>query len=307
MKEQKRIQLAMAGALFANVIFGFSFLFTKLALTVASPVLLLAYRFTFAFLLMSIIALCKPEILQLKGKPVKNVILMGICQPLLYFICENYGMLYSSTTFAAVMIALAPIGAMALGTVFLKEKCSWHQVVCCVISVSGVILLAMKNQSEGQVTFFGILLLTGAVLSASGFNVLSRKCATDFTAFERTYIMFFMAMAAFDFWAVSESGWNMETLLSPLQDTGFLLAVLYLGGASSVGAFLMYNGATTYLSVARASSFSSVITVVTLFAGIVFLHESFDLISFVASAIIIFGIWGVQKTPKKLQIPEKIS
>lgn len=307
MKEQKTIQLAMAGALFANVIFGFSFLFTKLALMVASPVLLLAYRFTFAFLLMSVIALCNPKLLQLRGKPIKYVILMGICQPLLYFICENYGMLYSSTTFAAVMIALAPIGAMTMGTIFLKEKCSWVQAACCVVSVGGVIVLAMKNQSEGQVTFLGIWLLAGAVLSASGFNVLSRKCAADFTAFERTYIMFFMAMVLFDVWAVAESSWNIGTLLSPLQNTGFLSAVLYLGGASSVGAFLMYNGATTYLSVARASSFSSVITVVTLFAGIVFLNESFDLISLVASAIIILGIWGVQKAPKKLQIPEKIS
>lgn len=307
MKEQKTIQLAMAGALFANIIFGFSFLFTKLALQAASPVVLLAYRFTFAFLLMSLIALCNPALLHLKGKPLKNVILMGICQPLLYFVCENYGMLYSSTTFAAVMIALAPIAAMGLGTLFLKETCSWYQAVCCVVSVGGVIWLALKNQSEGHVTFLGIILLTGAVLTAAGFNVLSRKSATHFTAFERTYIMFLMAMIVFDVWAVLESAGDMSRLAAPLQNKGFLAAVLYLGGASSVGAFLMYNAATTYLPVARAASFSSVITVVTLFAGVVFLKESLDLISLIGSTIIILGIWGVQKAPKKLQIPENFS
>ncbi len=297
---QKKIQLAMGGALCANVIFGFSFLFTKLALMVASPILLLAYRFTFAFLLMSIIALCQPKLLQLKGKPIKNVILMGICQPLLYFVCENYGMLYSSTTFAAVIIALVPIGAMGMGAVFLKEKYSIKQVACCVISVGGVIWLAMKNQSEGHVTVLGIILLAGAVLSAAGFNVLSRKSSADFSAFERTYIMFFMAMVVFDVWAVSESMGDMRRLLLPLQDTGFLSAVLYLGGASSVGAFLMYNSATTYLPVARAAAFSSVITVVTLFAGVVFLQESLDFVSLLASVIIILGIWGVQREEKNL-------
>lgn len=307
MKEQKTMQWAMAGALFANVIFGFSFLFTKMALQAATPVLLLAYRFTFAFVLMSIIAICKPGLLNLKGKPFKNVILMGVCQPLLYFVCENYGMLYSSTTFAAVMIALAPIGAMGLGALFLKEHSSWRQAICCVISVGGVIWLALKNQSEGHVTVLGIILLAGAVLSAAGFNVLSRKSAADFTAFERTYIMFLMAMVVFDVWAMLECAVQGKSLIAPLYDTGFLTAVLYLGGASSVGAFLMYNAATTYLPVARAASFSSVITVVTLFAGVVFLKESFDLVSLLASAIIILGIWGVQKEPKKMQIPENFS
>ncbi|MBE7043555.1 MAG: DMT family transporter [Ruminococcaceae bacterium] len=295
MKEQKTIQLAMCGALLANVIFGFSFLFTKLALNAASPVLLLAYRFTFAFLLMSLIAFFNPKLLRLKGKPLKNVILMGVCQPLLYFVCENYGMLYSSTTFAAVIIALVPIGAMLLGMVALKERCSFRQILCCVISVGGVIWLAVKNESEGHVTFFGIVLLAGAVLSASGFNVLSRKNAADFSAFERTYVMFTMAMVVFDFWALFETSGNVGALLSPLKDTGFLTSVLYLGGASSVGAFLMYNAATTYLPIARAAAFSSVITVVSLFAGVVFLNESFDVVSLVASGIIILGIWGVQK------------
>lgn len=299
MKKQKTIQLAMLGALLANVIFGFSFLFTKLALRVASPVVLLAYRFTFAFLLMSLIAICKPGLLKLKGKPLKYVILMGICQPFLYFVCENYGMLYSSTTFAAVMIALVPIGAMLLGIVALGERCNARQVVCCVVSVGGVIWLAMKNQSEGHVTVLGIFLLAGAVLTASGFNVLSRKCSSDFTAFERTYIMFLMAMGIFLSWAMIETKGNLSVLTAPLFEVDFLSAVLYLGGLSSVGAFLMYNAATTYLSVARASSFSSVITVVTMIAGVVFLKESLDLVSLVASAAIILGIWGVQVAAEK--------
>lgn len=299
MNKQKTIQLAMLGALLANIIFGFSFLFTKLALRVASPVVLLAYRFTFAFFLMSIIAVCKPGLLQLKGKPLKYVILMGICQPFLYFVCENYGMLYSSTTFAAVMIALVPIGAMLLGIIALREHCSLRQVICCIISVGGVIWLAMKNQSEGHVTVLGIFLLAGAVLSASGFNVLSRKCSSDFTAFERTYIMFLMAMIIFLSWAIAETKGSLSALTAPLGEISVLSAVLYLGGLSSVGAFLMYNAATTYLSVARASSFSSVITVVTMIAGVVFLKESLDLISLFASAMIILGIWGVQITAEK--------
>lgn len=307
MKEQKTIKMAMAGAFFANVIFGFSFLFTKLALRVSSPIVLLAYRFSFAFLFMNGIALSKRKLLSFKGKPFGGLLLMSVCQPLCYFLCENYGMLYSSTVFATVMIALAPIGAMGLGALLLGEKCSWKQIFCCVISVGGVILLAFKNQSEGNVTLLGILLLAGAVLSSAGFNVLSRKSSSYFSAFERTYVMFLLAMISFDLLAIMECRGDMNKFLTPLYTPEFLIAVLYLGGASSVGAFLMYNMATTYLSVARAASFSSIITVVTLFAGAVFLHESFDLISLIASIIVIFGIWGVQKEPKNLKNTENFS
>lgn len=300
-KKTNKVPLAMCGALSANIIFGFSFLFTKLALKTADPILLLAYRFTFAFLLMNIIILFKPGLLCLKGKHLKHVILMGICQPMLYFICENYGMLYSSTVFAGVIIALAPICAMFLEMIFLKETCSLKQAICCVISVAGVIWLAMKSRSEGHVTVLGIVLLFGAVFSSAGFNVLSRKASEKFTAFERTYVMFFMAMLLFDFWAVIHSGGQAERFLVPLQNYEFYLSVAYLGGASSVGAFLMYNAATTHLSVTRASSFSGVITVVTLFAGVVFLDESLDFFSLLASLVILLGIWGVQTQTKKAE------
>lgn len=299
MKEQKKTSLAMAGALFANVIFGFSFLFTKLALQCGTPIQLLAYRFTFAFLLMNIIALATQRKPALKGKPLGSLLLMGLCQPLIYFVCENYGMLYTNTTFAGVLIALVPIAAMILGVLLLGEKTSWRQAACCVISVAGVVWMAMKNRSEGTVQLVGILLLVGAVLSAAGFNILSRKASALFSAFERTYVMFFLAMAAFDLWAILECRGDFAELFAPLKHQSFLIAVLYLGGASSVGAYWLYNSATTYLSAARASSFSSVITVVTLFAGVLFLKESFDVSSLIASAIILLGIWGVQKEPEK--------
>lgn len=298
-KKINKVPCAMCGALSANIIFGFSFLFTKTALKTADPILLLAYRFTFAFLLMNVIILFKPGLLHLKGKRLKHLILMGICQPLLYFICENYGILYSSTVFAGVIIALAPIFAMFLEMIFLKETCSLRQAICCVISVAGVVWLAMKSQSEGHVTVFGIVLLLGAVLSSAGFNVLSRKTSAEFTAFERTYVMFFMAMILFDLWAVLQAGGKTERFLIPLHNYEFYLSVAYLGGTSSVGAFLMYNAATTYLSVTRASSFSGVITVVTLFAGVVFLDEALDFFSLLASLIILLGIWGVQTLTKK--------
>ena len=56
--------------------------------------------------------------------------------------------------------------------------------------------------------------------------------------------------------------------------------------------------ANTYLSLSRATVFSNVITVVSVFAGVVLLHEPFDGIMLAAALLIIGGIAGVQRFSK---------
>ena len=46
-----------AAALAANTIFGFSFIFSKMALSAAHPLIILSVRFTVAFIVMSLLAL----------------------------------------------------------------------------------------------------------------------------------------------------------------------------------------------------------------------------------------------------------
>ena len=55
-------------ALVPNVIFGFSFLFSKIALDYAHPLMILAIRFTVAFAVLNILWLCKVIRLDFKGK-----------------------------------------------------------------------------------------------------------------------------------------------------------------------------------------------------------------------------------------------
>jgi drug/metabolite transporter (DMT)-like permease len=56
-------------ALVANIIFGFSFLFSKIALQVADPLIILAVRFTVAFLILTVLWLTGMVKMQFKGKP----------------------------------------------------------------------------------------------------------------------------------------------------------------------------------------------------------------------------------------------
>ena len=72
LKQPKQL-LGMAAALLANVIFGFSFLFSKIALQAAHPLVILAVRFTVAFAVLNLLLLTGRFRLRLRGKPLKRL------------------------------------------------------------------------------------------------------------------------------------------------------------------------------------------------------------------------------------------
>ena len=76
-------------ALGANLIFGFSFFFTTIALDSGlSPMTLICVRFTLAFAILNLLWLFGAFKIRLKGKKIGKLLIMAIAQPLLYFIFE---------------------------------------------------------------------------------------------------------------------------------------------------------------------------------------------------------------------------
>lgn len=290
-----KIQKALAGATISHIIYGFSFMFSKIALGVADTFIVLSLRFILAFLLLNILWATGVIKLNFRGKKIGGLLLMGMFQPFLYFIFEMYGIAYTSSAISGVVIALVPVAAMGLSAVFLHEKPTVKQAVFALISLVGITIISLFDGDGGDFTWFGFLLLIGAVLSAGGFNILSRGLSGNFTPFERTYVM--MALGAFCFTliaAVRDDNY-FATVGAALSNTGFLVSVVYLSAISSVVAFTCYNYATTYLTTAKATSFANLITVVSIIAGMVFLNEQFSIIQLFACGLILLGVFGVNR------------
>ena len=72
-------------------------------------------------------------------------------------------------------------------------------------------------------------------------------------------------------------------------------SMVYLSLFSSIAAFLLINFASGELTVAKTTAFCNLTTVISVFAGVIFLGEPFTALSLAASAVIIVGVWGVQK------------
>ena len=306
---ERKVKLATLGALTGNSIFGFSFMFSRMALGVTTPFVMLMYRFILASLLLGAIALicaqkgdrcdANGEIhwlrFSLRGRPVAPLLALGVVQPAAYFLCESYGISMTNATFSGVIIALVPIVALAAGVLVLREIPSRAQVGWSILSIGGVVLMTLQQSADGAIRPLGVLMLLGAVLSGVTFNILSRRMSSQFSALERTVVMMAVAAAVFTLLAVAECRGDAARLLAPLSSGAFLAAIVYLSVLSSILAFLFLNFASNTLPVAKTTAFCNLTTAISMFAGVVFLGEPFGLMSLAASVMIILGVWKVQK------------
>lgn len=164
---------ALCTGVIGNVIWGSSYLFTRIAQNESSPMVQLAWRFALAFLLLNLMILFGWEKLHLRGKKLKPLILLSVVEPL-YFFCESYGIYYSNSTFSGVMLAIVPIIAIGLGTLILKEYPTAKQVFLCLLPIAGVVLVTIAGSRMGAVQPLGVLLVLGACLFAAFYRVYNK-------------------------------------------------------------------------------------------------------------------------------------
>lgn len=292
---------ALLAALVGNSIFGFSFLFSKTALQITIPSVLLAVRFTVAFLVLNLVVLIgkniknrngKPVVeFSIKGKPLKYVLLLAIFQPVIYFVAENYGIAYTSSAFAGTIIAVIPLMGVLLDVIIMRIKVTKKQILCSVGSVVGVIITTV-GAKQASISLIGVIMLLIAVATGAFFYVFSKKSGEYYNALERTYVMFAIGSAVFIGVALIPCIGNYETyIFSALKNPDFWGCIVYLAVFSSVAAFVILNYSSTYLTVSEASIFANFTTVISIVAGIVIMHESFTIQQVIGAVIIIGSVY----------------
>ena len=290
-------RLALAASVAYCTIYGFSFMFSRIALMHTSADMLLAIRFTAAMLVMLVLLVTGVFRIDLKGKPVGKFLIMGISQPVIYFICETAGIENTNSSFAGLMISLIPIVTVILSGIFLHEKVSLQVIGWILCSIAGVFIISKTQTSSGSIRLIGVFYLFGAVISATVFYLISRSVAGEFTSFERTFIMMVMGFVYFIGKALISTGADFFPLFREgITDAGVMLPVLYLSVVSSVGAFFLQNFAISHLDVATATVFENLIPIISVAAGILFLKEPFSAVQLAGIVLILLGVWKVSRS-----------
>ena len=156
---KKKAAIAVLYAALGNIIWGFSFLFTKTGLVVApNPNVMLAHRFILSTLFMGIPLLLGKEKISFKGKNWKPVVMLLLMQSC-YFLFETYGILYTNATIAGLVLAVVPVVTIGTGALFLREYPTRRQALFCILPVAGVIIMTVSGKELGVVTPLGIIFL----------------------------------------------------------------------------------------------------------------------------------------------------
>ena len=298
----KSYSRAIAAAIATQVFWGLSFLASSIGQEVSSPFVLMSYRFDIAIIVLTVPVLLGRQRLSLRGKNIKPLLLLGSMEPCLYFIGEQYGLKYSSSAFSGIMIAVIPIVTLVMAAVFLKEKPSGKQWLFSALSIAGIVIITLAENSGGTITLRGVALLSLAVVTGSAYSVVSCGLSGKFSVFERTYFMQMMGAVFFTTLALTENGGSIAAVLAPAADTRFLLSALYLALGASVAGYSLFNYAVSHAPMANVIIFQNLTTIVSVAAGMFILGESLTPVSLGAMLVVLAGIWGVQKYP-----PEEIS
>jgi drug/metabolite transporter (DMT)-like permease len=285
----KRFAPILAGIGYSTI-FGFSFLASKSALENLTPFELLFLRFLFATLLFVLLIAFKIVKVSYRGKPFGQLALICLLQPVLYFSFETFGIKECATSTAGLVIGAIPVTVAFLAWPILGEKPSWMRMASLLVSLSGVAFIAFSIHG-GENTIFGMLLLFGAMVSASFFNVFSRKSSRVYSPMEMTFAMMLAGTFVFGFFAlVSGTPTGLVQRAAPA-----LMPIAYLGGLSSVVAFFLVNYNLSKLKASQSSVFSNLSSAVSVAAGVLVRNESFGPLQAVGAFLILVGVWGAQR------------
>lgn len=293
MKKTEKILFGSLYAIFCEVLFGFSYLFTKRITDSISPMTLLSWRFIVAFLFLNICMIAGIIKVDFKNKSISSLFLVAIFQPVLYFVGETIGINLTSASESGTIIACIPIVTLLFSALLLKEKPTKLQVTGVSITATGIILSVLTKGMEATFNTIGYIMLLLAVISYSLYSVFSEK-AIEFTSTEKTYVMIAFGAVAFTIIAIIEnlrSGTLKKIFILPFTNLDFLIAVLYLSIGCSVVAFLLYNLAISYIGTNKSASFVGISTIVTVIAGIIILKEKFTILQIIGTVLVIGGVY----------------
>ncbi len=277
-------------------IFGFSFMFTKIALlSVENFYHLLALRFLIAFGAMSLLLVFRVIKVNYKGKKIIKLLPLGLFQPIIYFIFETKGIELVPSSQAGIMMACIPILVIILAKIFLHEHPSLLQIFFVVLSVAGAVVINLNSLKTGDL--LGTFYLLIAVLAAAIYSILSRNLSTAFTSVEMTYLM--MGFGAVTFNTISltlhiKTG-QVMSYFEPFTHPVALVGLLYLGLLSSVVAFFLLNYTLSKVEASKTAVFANFTTVVSVLAGIVLLREQLQVLQIVGGMMILAGVYGAKK------------
>ena len=279
-------------------IWGSSFVFTKIVLKQLDPVAVIWVRLVLSLICFyPIILVGYRKYFFLKKSDLKYFLVLAFFEPFLYFLGENFSLVYLSATLVSLIIATIPIVSAVVAFLFLKEKLSGINFFGIFLSAAGIgIIILTGAQNDGtEVHLGGVLLAFLSVMSTVCYAAILKRLIHSYHPLIIISIQNTLGCLYFTpvFLGFSDVPAVFQTLASGSFELWFSLIVLAI--LASVVAFLFYSIALRSIGVGKSNVFINLIPVVTLFFSFFVLGESLGLAKLLGTTIVIAGLIFAEK------------
>ncbi|MBD0383727.1 DMT family transporter [Paenibacillus sedimenti] len=257
-------------ALITILIWGTTFISTKILLKDFSPIEILFFRFAIGFI--ALMAVYPHRLKVTNKKHELTFVCAGLCGVTLYYLLENMALTFTMASNVGVISSIVPFFTAILTYLFLKEEpLRISFFIGFVVAITGIFLISFNGTSNFHLNPLGDLLAVAATLIWAAYSVLTRKISSyGYHTIQTTRRVFFYGILfmiptlfLFDFQL------GLERFSNPVS----LLNILFLGlGASSL-CFMTWNYAVKALGAVKSSVYIYMVPVITVVTSMIVLHE----------------------------------
>lgn len=274
-------------AILTIILWGTTFISTKILLVDFKPIEILFFRFV-----MGLLALCAVYPHRLRGTTKKQELTFlaaGFCGICLYYLLENIALTYTMASNVGVIISVAPFFTAIISHLVTKEeKLSLNFFAGFAVAMVGIALISF-NGSKLELNPLGDLLALLAALVWACYSILTRRIGsfgyntilTTRRVFSYGIVFMISALFLFDF------NWELTRLVKPEN----LFNIIYLGLGASALCFVTWNFAVKVLGAVKTSVYIYMVPVITVVTSVIILHEKITVMAGVGTVLTLAGLF----------------
>ena len=284
---------------FAIALWGMSYIWTDTLIAHDIPVFYFIFvRIFIAGFMLFLFNAASGKSMAIQKKDWPKFLALALCEPFIYFIFETYGLKFTgSPTISAMVIATIPIFSVGAGIVFFKEKINLINIAGILLSLVGIIMVAMAKGEVGEHLVIGILFLLVAVVAEVGHASLTKSLSGNYAAQVIVMYQFLIGsiyLLPLFLWNGLD-GFNRELYFS----AEVVYPIICLAVLCSSMAFSLWVSTIKVLGVAKSSIFSALIPVVAAMIAWALGHEILNLRQWGGIAISTLGVILSQYSGRK--------
>jgi drug/metabolite transporter (DMT)-like permease len=300
--ERNRI-IALAKVTFAVLVWGASFVATKVALRDVSPVTVVWLRFAMGVAILGLAVALRRQFALPRREDLAYFALLGFIGITFHQWLQSTGLLTAQASTTAWIVATTPVFMALLGWLLLKERLGWVKAGGIALAALGVLLVVSKGDwsamSSGQFGTAGDFLILISAPNWAVFSVISRRGLQSHPA---ARMMFYVMGFGWLFTSVLLFTGPGLSEIGQLQ-IGSWLGLGFLGIFCSGLAYIFWYDGLQAVPAAQMGAFLYLEPLVAVVVAAIVLNEPLLLASVIGGMIILAGVWIVNRPNTKERSP----